>query len=161
MTCLHRVHYQFNLGSTLYNNQPARPFSHSSGCGCCPANRKVLLLVRRCCKNWIFLEEVDWLEIKTSRHGGHDREVLLARDVVESKRVPQHDVLVLDRSIPIWSMQQSNSLRVTSFNWSHPTVQKFYLSDQTAKLSSPSFWYTNSPPAHSSLLLYGVTQIWT
>lgn len=34
-----------------------------------------------------------------------------------------------------------------------------YLSLQTASVSSPLLWYTNSPPAHSSLLLYGVTQI--
>jgi hypothetical protein len=34
-----------------------------------------------------------------------------------------------------------------------------YLSDQVASVSSPLLWYTNSPPAHSSVLLRGVTQI--
>ena len=49
----------------------------------------------------VALEEVDRLEVEAGRHSGHDGEVLLTRDVVEPQRVPQHQVLVLDRTVPV------------------------------------------------------------
>ena len=64
------------------------------------ANREVLFLGRPLLEDRVALEEVDRLEVEAGRHRGHDGKVLLAWDVVESQRVPQDDVLVLDRTIP-------------------------------------------------------------
>lgn len=67
---------------------------------CWPADGQVLLDVGRRPKDGISLKEIHGLQIEAGKYSGHDREILLAWDVVESHRIPQDDVFVLDRSIP-------------------------------------------------------------
>ena len=72
--------------------------SRSGGGG---TDRQVLLHGRSLLEDGVALEEVDRLEVEARGHGGHDGEVLLARDVMEPQRVPQHQVPVLDRTVPV------------------------------------------------------------
>lgn len=64
------------------------------------ADRQVVPLDRPLLEDGVALEEVDRLEVEAGGHGGHDGEVLLARDVVEPQRVPQHQVPIIDRTVP-------------------------------------------------------------
>jgi hypothetical protein len=65
-------------------------------------DREVVHLGRPLPEDWVALEEVDRLEVEAGRDGGHDWEVLLAGDVVKPQGVPQHDVLILNRTVPAY-----------------------------------------------------------
>lgn len=147
------------------NTPPPTPEARapSGGCCCGHAHGEVLLEVWRRAQDRIALEEVHRLEVEAGGHGRHDRVIFLARDVVESQRVPQHDVPVLDGPVPAhhnlsWSLHSETKSTHNSPLHQYCSIVP-YLSDQTASVSSPLLWYTNSPPAHSSLSLYGVTHI--
>lgn len=64
------------------------------------ANRKLVFDIRCDSQDRIPRKEIHRLEVEPRRYGRHDWVIFLARNMMESQCVPQHDVLVLNGPIP-------------------------------------------------------------